>query len=75
VLAVGSGGKRTIFEATARQRGERGHVERMAGGATARRAIAVVLKVPDPSTVSVDNVRCELERYTFRVAVESAPSS
>jgi acyl-coenzyme A synthetase/AMP-(fatty) acid ligase len=38
-------------------------------------AIAVVLKVPDPSTVSVDNMRRELERYTFRVEVESAPSS
>src|SRR6516162_4411532 len=34
VLAVGSGRKPTIFEATARQRG-RSHVERMAGGATA----------------------------------------
>ena len=37
--------------------------------------IAVVLKAPDPSTaVPVDNMRRELERYTFRVEVESAPS-
>jgi len=38
-------------------------------------AIAVVLKVPGPATESVDNMRRELERYTFRVEVESAPSS
>jgi fatty-acyl-CoA synthase len=38
-------------------------------------AIAVVLRVTDPSTVSVDNIRRELERYTFRVEVESAASS
>ena len=38
-------------------------------------AIAVVLKVPDASAVSVDTIRREFERYTFRVEVESAPSS
>jgi hypothetical protein len=27
------------------------------------------------ATVPVDNMRRELERYTFRVEVESAPSS
>jgi acyl-CoA synthetase (AMP-forming)/AMP-acid ligase II len=35
-------------------------------------SIAVVLAVPDPSMAAIaDNVRRELERYTFRVEVES----
>jgi len=36
--------------------------------------IAVVLSAPDPSMAdALDNMRCELERYTFRVEVEPAP--